>query len=332
MEKNTTKIYWNEFFEGDPRLEEPYKTFSEKPMLKNLTKNDIWVDKAKFYFLPFLVQCYRFTRHNKLPHFAIPVSPTCMFHRDRLHLRNFMDTIHQAFFRCLEMCIPKDEPIMLLVEKRFHIDNPVDGGTQQLYNMLWEYDIEPEAEKCILPPNAGSKPRLGINTNVPVETTTAWGLNDLNPSVPEAGVDLSRKTLWLEDDLNFLCKRYDLEDEYVSTEVMDISKVPDEKKELYEKSAREFHFKVFEPKYIDEDVDIISSDSDLDDLDDLDVRDHRRHRDPGEEPQLPKKLVNKQQCAEINQENQYPKQFVAHNQLVIICLKKPECHWRLYQA
>ena len=41
-----------------------------------------------------------------------------------------MDTIHRAFFRALDMCLPKGENIMLLVEKRFHIDDPIDGGTQ----------------------------------------------------------------------------------------------------------------------------------------------------------------------------------------------------------
>ena len=135
-------IYFNEFFEGYPNLPKEEldkwiednkrrkKTFVEYPSVSNLTRRDVWEDRAKFYFLPFLINCYKFTRRNELPMFAIPVSPTCMFHRDRLHLRNFMDTIHRTFFRCLDMCIPKGENIMLMVEKRFHIVNPVDGGTQ----------------------------------------------------------------------------------------------------------------------------------------------------------------------------------------------------------
>ena len=88
-----------------------------------------------------------------------------MFYRDRLHLRNFMDTIHQTFFRALDMCIPKGENIMLMVEKRFHVVNPVDGGTQQLYNMLWDYDLFPTPHDVILPPrkiDSSSSPRMGI--------------------------------------------------------------------------------------------------------------------------------------------------------------------------
>ena len=141
------EVYYNEFFEGHPNLPKEElkawieenrrrnrKTFVEYPSVKTLTVKDMvgekeWRDRAKFYFLPFLVNCYRFTRQHRLPHFAIPVSPTCMFYRDRLHLRNFMDTVHQTFFKALDLCIPKGEDIMLMVEKRFHVLNPVDGGT-----------------------------------------------------------------------------------------------------------------------------------------------------------------------------------------------------------
>ena len=174
METETT--YYNEFFEGCPKLpkdelkkwlEEQRRkksTFVEYPCVKNLTRRDIWEDRAKFYFLPFMINCYQFTKSQKLPHFAIPVSPTCMFHRDRLHLRNFMDTIHQTFFKCLDMCIPKGEKIMLLVRKKFHVDNPIDGGTQQLYNMLWDYDLSPIAKSVLLPPPdiQSWKSRLGV--------------------------------------------------------------------------------------------------------------------------------------------------------------------------
>lgn len=144
MAENTT--YYNEFFEGHPNLpkvelerwlkEEKYKQkpFEKYPCTRNLTVKDIlgekeWRDRAKFYFLPFLINCYKFTKFQKLPYFAIPVSPTCMFYRDRLHLRNFMSTIHDTFFKALDMCLPKGEKIMLLVEKRFHVENPIDGGT-----------------------------------------------------------------------------------------------------------------------------------------------------------------------------------------------------------
>ena len=183
MAENQT--YYNEFFEGVPKLsgddlivwrkenERRKTTFAEKPSVRNLTRPDIWIDRAKFYFLPFLINCYKFTRQHKLPHFAIPVSPTCMFYRDRLHLRNFMDTIHQTFFRAMDMCIPKNEKIMLLVEKRFHIEDPIDGGTQQLYNMLWDADLSIlkgkdnrifVPQKVILPPHGAQapKPRMGV--------------------------------------------------------------------------------------------------------------------------------------------------------------------------
>ena len=53
-----------------------------------------------------------------------------MFYRDRLHLRNYMDSIHRVFFKALDMCGVLHEPIMLLVEKRFSISNPIDGGSQ----------------------------------------------------------------------------------------------------------------------------------------------------------------------------------------------------------
>ena len=165
-DENDNKVYFNEFFESYPNLpkEELKKWLEEKrrhkpsfveyPCVNNLTRRDIWEDRAKFYFLPFLINCYKFTKFQKLPHFAIPVSPTCMFYRDRLHLRNFMDTIWQAFFGCLDMCIPQGEKIMLLVEKRFHVFNPIDGGTQQLYNMLWDVDLSPLAKSVLLPPPA----------------------------------------------------------------------------------------------------------------------------------------------------------------------------------
>ena len=172
MDNEPTSIYKNEFFDSIPDLQgdalrqwiekqrtEGRSEFKDFPCLKTLTKREVWQDMAKFYFLPFMINCYKFTRQNELPRFALMVSPTMMFYRDRLHLRNFPDTIHRAFFACLDMCIPKGEEIMLLVEKRFHIVDPIDGGTQQLYNMLWDYDLTPKAGKVILPK---PPPRLGM--------------------------------------------------------------------------------------------------------------------------------------------------------------------------
>ena len=293
---NEQDIYYNEFFEGKPKLsdedwkkwkkeqERKKKTFAEQPCVNNLTRRDIWEDRAKFYFLPFLINCYKFTRQHKLPYFAIPVSPTCMFYRDRLHLRNFMDTIHRAFFACLDMCLQKGEKIMLLVEKRFHIDDPIDGGTQQLYNMLWDVDLSVlkgdervfNPSKVILPKKLGGRSqRLGVVQSE--ECPTRWDRNDLNPGfVKETGIDLCRRTLWFQDDLDFLCKKYNLLNECVfKPEIVDLSKFPESKQELYAKTAREFYFKVFEPKDMgeDEDDEMASSDSDLDEYDGFDSDD-----------------------------------------------------------
>ena len=85
------------------------------------------------------------------------------------------------------------------------------------------------------------------------------------------GIDLCRRTLWFQDDLEFLCKRYYLESECVFyPEIGDVSNIPPEKHNIYSKTAREFYFKVFEPKERDEDDEVVSSDSDLDDLDSTD--------------------------------------------------------------
>ena len=80
-----------------------------------------------------------------------------------------------------------------------------------------------------------------------------------------------RKTQWFRDDLDFLCKRYDLDGQCVSKEIVDLTNVPEDKKELYEKTARTFYFRIFTPKYVDnDDVEVVSSNSDLDDFDDDD--------------------------------------------------------------
>ena len=180
------------------------------------------------------------------------------------------------------MCLKKDERIMLLVEKRFHIDDPVDGGTQQLYNMLWDTDLSVlvgdtrvyNPSKVILPKRGSMRGlRMGIAQE---DYPTRWDENDLNPGFDrENGVDLCRRTLWFQDDLDFLCKRYELLDECVcKPEILDLTKYPEEKQGLYAKTAREFYFKVFQPKYVDdEDTEVVSSDSDLDDDDGFDSDD-----------------------------------------------------------
>lgn len=93
----------------------------------------------------------------------------------------------------------------------------------------------------------------------------------MNPAVPFSGVDLSRMSCWwLTDDLLFLGKRYyligqeeypDIQEEY--PEIIDLSKYPEDKQEIYAKTARTFCFKLFDPKESD-DEELISSDSDLD--------------------------------------------------------------------
>ena len=72
MEENQT--YHNEFFEGYPKLSSEHlkvwkkehdrkkKSFVEQSTANNLTRPDIWKDRAKFYFLPFLFNCYKFTK------------------------------------------------------------------------------------------------------------------------------------------------------------------------------------------------------------------------------------------------------------------------------
>ena len=129
--------------------------------------------------------------------------------------------------------------------------------------MLWDYDLSPLAKSVLLPP-----PLSGKSTS----KTLGWDYGNLNPDVPEGGIDLMRTTCWLMDDLEFLCKRYSIYGQYQSKEIIDLSKYPEEKWPIYEKTARDFYFKVFKPKDVEEDEgdEIISSDSDLDDIDDFD--------------------------------------------------------------
>ena len=98
----TQSAYRNSFFDSIPDLQgdalrqwieqqraEGRSEFKDFPCLETLTPNVVWQDKAKFYFLPFFINCYKFTCQHELPRFALMVSPTMMFYRDRLHLRNF---------------------------------------------------------------------------------------------------------------------------------------------------------------------------------------------------------------------------------------------------
>lgn len=136
--------------------------------------------------------------------------------------------------------------------------------------MLWDVDLNPNISKVILPPPGSFQSRLA-SPDIDTSISTYWDKSDLNPNVPFDGIELARRTLWLEDDLNYLCGRYYLTDEAHYPEIIDLSKYPEEKRDIYAKTAREFYFKVFEPKDIDdEEDDTISSESDLDDLDDDD--------------------------------------------------------------
>lgn len=142
--------------------------------------------------------------------------------------------------------------------------------------MLWDVDLSVlkgedrthVPPKVILPPVGAQFPRLA-SPEGNSSSETSWDTDKLNPDVPpEGGLDLCRRTLWFQDDLAFLCKKYYLMDECVFyPEIVDVSKYPDEKKDLYAKTAREFHFKIFEPKYSDSDEEIVSSGSDLEDED-----------------------------------------------------------------
>ena len=115
--------------------------------------------------------------------------------------------------------------------------------------MLWEYDISPMKSNVLLPPpqlgRQGINPTVG---DVPTTEPLGWNWPDLNPDVPEGGLELCRRTCWLQDDLFFLCQRYNLDGEYHSKEIIDLSKYPEEKWPIYEKTARDFYFKVFDPK------------------------------------------------------------------------------------
>ena len=130
--------------------------------------------------------------------------------------------------------------------------------------MLWDYDLSPLAKSVLLPP-----PLSGKSTS----KTLGWDYGNLNPDVPEGGIDLMRTTCWLMDDLEFLCKRYSIYGQYQSKEIIDLSKYPEEKRVIYEKTARDFYFKVFEPKdkpEIEPEPEYDSSDTDLSYMDEFD--------------------------------------------------------------
>ena len=137
-------------------------------------------------------------------------SPTFIFYKDKLLRRNFPDSIHRAFFKALDMCGVLHQPIMLLVEKRFHIENPIDGGTQQLYNILWDYDLSPERQECIVTSEndemeSRSQPSVKPTSYNPpkvkdlhkLDKWRKWRNKKFNPDMPDDGIWLSRKTVWL---------------------------------------------------------------------------------------------------------------------------------------
>ena len=149
--------------------------------------------------------------------------------------------------------------------------------------MLWDVDLSAlvdgnrisRPDEVILPPMGRTQTqRTGLQSRMQAPTqdseNTSWDWDALNPTMPsQGGIELCRRTLWFMDDLNFLCRRYELVDECACfPEVVDVSKVPDDRKDRWAKTAREFYFKIFSPKDIDEDDEqedsTISSDSDLD--------------------------------------------------------------------
>lgn len=100
-----------------------------------------------------------------------------------------------------------------------------------MYNMLWDYDLSPIANKVLLPkPVSSTKTqRLGIVGESDTDYSTYWNINDLNPDMPESGIDLCRRTCWLIDDLEFLGKRYYAKEQKPFDEIVDISKYPEDK-------------------------------------------------------------------------------------------------------
>ena len=108
--------------------------------------------------------------------------------------------------------------------------------------MLWDYDLSPDPEKVRI---------------------AAEKIQSLNPDMPASGeLDLCRRTLWFEDDLAFLLKRYKNLGQLEFPEIIDVSKYPEEKQEIYEKTARQFVFQLFEPLEIIPDVEPPDEDED----------------------------------------------------------------------
>jgi hypothetical protein len=147
--------------------------------------------------------------------------------------------------------------------------------------MLWDYDLSAlvkgnrilNPSKVILPnvrPDSMSS-RLAAPQAEQIDLSTYWDGNDLNPMMDkEKGIDLCRRTCWLTDDLLFLGKKYYLVGQEEYPEIIDLSKYPEDKRDIYAKTARTFCFKVFEPKEQPDD-EVISSDSDLDDMDSTEI-------------------------------------------------------------
>lgn len=233
MAEDSATMYRNEFLDGrgpDGQL------FEDRPMLSNLRQNVIWADEAKFFFLPYLVHCHRFTQQHRIPHFTLMCSPTFLFHRCGLSRRCFPDTIWSAFFRAMDMCGLLDETIFLLVEKRFTVRQPIDGGTQQLYSMLWDVDLGPKAKKCLIPdPTLANSTWFDPNRGF-----------DPNPDVKESEFVLTRRTLWLQDDLSNLGRKYAVVGQQVYTERLDLSKIPEDRRPNHD-HPRDFCLLELEP-------------------------------------------------------------------------------------
>lgn len=135
--------------------------------------------------------------------------------------------------------------------------------------MLWDYDLSPAVHKVKLPPPGSFQSRLAAPDS-DTSFSTSWGWEDLNPDIPVAGIELARRTVWLQDDLFYICRKYYMESEEPYPEILDLTKYPEDKRDIYAKTARTFHFITFMPKDIEDEEEVVSSDSDLDDLDDDD--------------------------------------------------------------
>lgn len=150
--------------------------------------------------------------------------------------------------------------------------------------MLWDVDLSAmigedridEPPNVILPPWSCVEDKPKDRGKPFVSPGPKPWDSDVNPNIPAGGLDLCRSTLWLEnfhDDLYYLCQRYVLCGQHHSKEIIDLSKYPEDKWPIYEKTARDFYFKVFDPKDKpgpEPEPGFDSSDTDLSYLDEFD--------------------------------------------------------------